>query len=74
MYLENGLDSVKKIFKDLETFNCAKVVKNKEEMEKEFDKLLSDGEYYNNMKKNCAEVFAQNKGATDYLYNFIKTL
>ncbi|MBE7706444.1 MAG: 3-deoxy-D-manno-octulosonic acid transferase [Cyanobacteria bacterium SIG30] len=67
-----NIKNFKLVFKNLTEYNCSKIVQNEEELINEFDKLLSNNEHYNNMKKNCFEVFEKNKGALDYLYNFIK--
>ncbi len=67
-----NIKNFKSVFKSLTELNCAVVVKTENELTEEFEKLLSNKQYYNNMRQNCAEVFIKNKGATEYLYDYIK--
>ncbi len=68
----SNVKNFKLIYKILSELRCAKTIKTQKELEAEFARLLGDKEYYENMRKNCKEVFEKNKGATQYLFDFME--
>ena len=68
-----SIHNFKDIYAILTTENAAKVG-NKEELKEYFLKLLTDGNYYNKVSKNCEKVFEQNKGALSFVIDVLQSV
>ena len=62
----------KDIYAIIQNANAGFVVKSEEEFFNVADKLLSDDNYYEQVSRNCNEVFNAQQGALEYVINVIK--
>ncbi|MDD3149667.1 MAG: 3-deoxy-D-manno-octulosonic acid transferase [Candidatus Gastranaerophilales bacterium] len=69
----SSIFNFKDIYKLLIDNNCA-IISEKNSLEKDFDKLLSDKEFYANMSTSTQKAFAKSKGAIDYCINKIEKI
>jgi len=60
------------IFKNLCESNCALIANNKNELLDKTFELFSDKTYLNKINQNCVEVFNKNRGATEFLVNYLE--
>ena len=67
-------NNFKDIYAIITRNNAGVIVKNKEELIMQINKLLKDKEYYKNACDDCKLVFEQNKGAMHFVINELKEL
>lgn len=68
-----SIHNFKDIYAILTTEHAAKVG-SKEEMKEYFNKLLTDEKYYQEISKNCENVFEQNKGALGFVIDVLHSI
>lgn len=69
-----NIKNFKVIYRELLKYNCAKIVQDKQELEAELEKILTDGKCQEEMKQNSKKAILENQGATEFLRNYIKGL
>ncbi len=69
-----NIKNFKVIYRELLKYNCAIIVQDKQELEAELEKILTDGKCQEEMKQNSKKAILENQGATEFLRNYIKGL
>ena len=64
----------KDIYSILTTTDAGKIVKNKEELKKALNILLTNENAYQKASKDCETVFEQNKGALEFVLKVLQTI
>ena len=67
-------NNFKDIYAIITRTNAGVIVKNKEELINQMNKLLNNKEYYNKACEDCELVFKQNQGALDVVIRELKEL
>lgn len=62
------------VYRELIKNNCAKIVKDEQELASELKKLLQDETYYKQMCENCEKAIEQSQGATAFLNDYINKI
>ena len=69
-----SINNFKDIYAIITRTNAGVILKNKEELIMQMNKLLKDKDYYKNACDDCILVFEQNKGAMHFVINELNNL
>lgn len=69
-----SIHNFKDIYAILTTTDAGKIVKNKEELKKALNLLLTNENAYQKATKDCETVFEQNKGALEFVLKVLQTI